>query len=592
MKASPPKRRKQQSKPLVTAKELAAFQKVASRPDHPGEKYALDCLAGKIPCGRYAQLAMKRHFLDLIKSKQSSYLYRFDRERAEHALQFFKFMVHSRGEWAGSPLVLDPWQQFLLWVSFGWVFKKNGLRRFRVVYVEVPRKNGKTTMASGVAAYLADADGEPGAEIYCVGADESQALRCFKEICFSIRKSAELSQRFKVFADSITIEETNSIIQPIAHNPDAVHSKNPSGAIIDETHAHKNDEVFDAMDTGRGSRREPMLFCISTAGSSMEGIGWELSARAKSCLDAVGSGDDPDEQFMAMVYCADQGDAWDDELTWRKANPGYGVSIKPEYFEEQKASCKRNPRKRRRFEQLHLNIWSQQYQKWLDITLWDKCAGAVPLKKLAARQVLAYAAGDLSARKDLCSVVLTFRWKKHWYVKAWHWITREALEIERPSRTQLNRWAEEGELQVEESRVIDQGNVFKRFRWIARKFNLAGVALDPWNAAWMMKRLDSAGVTVVEYPQRLPYFAPVCRLLEETLAEGNMSHGGSKLLRWQANHVAVKTDDNGNARPTRKGSADKIDGIIGMLMAMGLWQKLNGEDDEEGGYTPQSSAIV
>lgn len=583
---------KPKKKQIVTAKQLAAFRQAASSPTHPGEAYALAALAGKIPVGRYALLAMKRHFLDLIESKKKSYPYRFDRQRAEHALDFFKFMVHSRGEWAGKPLTLDPWEQFLVWVLFGWVLKSNGLRRFRISYCEIPRKNGKTTLAAGVGAYLADADGEPGAEVYCVGADESQAQRCFKEISFSIRKSPELNKRFKVYTNSIVVEETNSIIEPIAHNPDAVHSKNPSGAIIDETHAHKNDEVFDAMDTGRGSRREPLLFCISTAGSSKEGIGWELSARAKSCLDAVGSGKDADDRFFAMVYSADQGDRWDDEVTWRKANPGYGISIKPEYFEEQKAACRRNPRKRRRFEQLHLNIWSQQYQKWLDIDLWDKCAGAVPLKQLAGKQVLAYAGGDLSARRDLCSIVLAFRWRKRWYIKAWFWITREALEIERPSRTQLVRWAEEGKVFVEESRVIDHGKVYKRFAWIARKFNLAGVALDPWNAAWMMKKLDSIGVTVVEYPQRLPYFAPVCKLLEETLAEGSMSHGGAELLRWQANNVAVKTDDNGNARPTRKGSADKIDGIISLLMAMGLWQKLNGEDDDSSGYNPESSAIV
>lgn len=597
MVARPPNKPKRATKrsgaqSKLSAKLLKRYRRAAVDPNHPGEAYALACLAGKIPCGSYAKKAMRRHFEDLIKSKTKSFAYRFDRARAEHALQFFTFLVHSRGEWAGKQLILDPWQQFIIWCIFGWVSKKTGYRRFRIAYIEIPRKNGKTTTAAGVAAYLADADGEPGAEVYLVGADESQAERCFKEIVFTIRKSPELAKRFKPYADSIVIEETNSFIQYIAHNPDAVHSKSPSGAIIDEVHKHKNDEVFDAMDTGRGSRREPLLFCISTAGSTQEGIGWELSQRAKSCLDSIDTDTDHDDQFFAMVYCADDGDAWDDEITWQKANPGFGVSIKPEYFEEQRNTCKKNPRKRRFFEQVHLNRWTQQYHKWLDMELWDKNAGAVPLRSLAERQVLAYAGGDLSASRDLCSIVLGFRWKRRWYIKAWHWITREGLEIDRPSRTQLQYFAESGELQVEEGKVIDHRKIFRRFKWIVEKFNLAGVALDPWNAAWLMKALESVGVTVVKYPQRLPEFAPACRLLEEVLAEEALNHGGAGLLRLQASNVCVRTNDNGDSRPVRKGSSFKIDGIVSMLMAMGLWQRLNGEDDDAAGYSPSSSAIL
>lgn len=572
-------------KSLCTAKELKQFEKVASRPSHPGEIYALACLQGKIPCGEYALRAMKRHFLDLIKSEKKAYPYRFDHERAEHTLKFFSFMRHSRAEWAGQPLKLDPWQQFIIWCVFGWVGKKTGHRRFRTAYIEIPRKNGKTTMAAGVAAYLADADGEMGAEVFCVGADESQSLRCFNEIKFSVRKSPELAKRFRPFKDIITIDDTNSFIRPVAHNPDAIHGQNPSGAIIDETHKHKNDEVFDAMDGGRGARREPLLWCISTAGNRQEGIGYELNARARTCLDAVGTKWDPDERFFTIIYSADQGDDSFDELTWRKANPGFGISVKPEYLEEQMRTAKQNARKKRRFEQDHLNIWSQEYSKWLDVKLWDACAGKVPLKRFAREQIPLYIGGDLAARQDMCAIVALWRYEKHFYFKPWFWVTRESLEIQRPIRTQLMQWAEEGLIHVEDSRIIDQTLIWKRVNWLAKHFNLQAVALDPTNAAWMMKKLDRQGITVVEYTQKPSFFAQPCKLLEDTLAEEGLSHGGNPVLRWQAANVVVKTMDSGYVHVVKKAAREqtagqKIDGIIAMLQAMGIWQRINGEDDD------------
>lgn len=587
------KPRKRQERPKKAAKGRARPEKPARNQGadrsylHPAEAYARAALAGQIPCCAYALKAFQRHFDDLSRQSDFDFPYFFDEKRALHALNFFSVMRHWKGEWAGRPLILEPWQQFIIWCVFGWLEKTSGVRRFRVAYIEIPRKNGKTFIAAGVAVYLLDADGEPGAEVFCVAADEQQARRAFDDAVMTIRKNDELSERFRIMADCVTVEETNSVLAPLPHNADALHGKNPSGAIIDETHAHKDDEVFDVIDTGRGSRREPLLFCISTAGGRQEGLGWELSQRAKLCLDRHGT----DDRFFAIVYCADQGDPWDSEVTHRKANPNYGVSIKPDYFAEQVDACRKNARKRKRFEQLHLNVWSQIYVRWLDLEQWDRGARPVPLKWLARSKVLAYAAVDLSARRDLTCVALAFRRKGRWFLKTWHWITRESLEQERPAKTQLVRWGEEGLIHVTDERVIDHELIFKRVKWIAKRFNLVGVAVDPWNAAYLMKRLDNVGITVVEYPQRLQYFAPPCRLLEEVLAERKLAHGGNPVLRWQAGHVAVKSDDNGNLRPTRKGSADKIDGIVATLMAMGLWQRLTG-DDEDGAYSPNSSAIL
>ena len=261
------------------------------------EKYIDDVVAGRVVACHWVQQAAQRHIDDLREGGQRGLV--FDRDAAEHALKFFTILKHSKGEWAGRPIELEPWQQFLLWVLFGWK-KDDGTRRFRTAYIEVARKNGKSTIGAGVGLYLLAADGEPGAEIYSAATKRDQARITHLEAVRMVRASPMLRKRIRTFRDNLNIGGTASKFEPLGADADTLDGLNIHGAIIDEIHAHKTREVWDKIDTATGARRQPLMFGITTAGYDRQSLCWTLNEYTKKILDRV-IDDDSDQLCLGQA---------------------------------------------------------------------------------------------------------------------------------------------------------------------------------------------------------------------------------------------------------------------------------------------------
>lgn len=342
-------------------------------------RYMDDVLAGRLPACRWVGLAIERHLLDLERAGSGDL--RFDHDAATRAIRFFDFLRHSKGEWAGQVVRLEPWQMFVLWVLFGWK-RADGLRRFRTAYLEVARKNGKSTLASGVGLYLLDADGEPGAEIYTAATKRDQARITHSEATRMVKASPFLRRRIRAFKDNLHVESTASKFEPLGRDADSMDGLNIHGAIVDEIHAHRTRDVWDVLETATGARRQSLMFGITTAGFNRQSLCWELHEYTQKVLDRIID----DETFFGVIYTIDEGDDWRDERAWAKANPNLGVSVKIDDLRRKALKAQEMPSALNSFLRLHLNVWTQAEKKWLDPERWRACAGHVDESGLRGRR--------------------------------------------------------------------------------------------------------------------------------------------------------------------------------------------------------------
>ena len=287
------------------------------RKEDPARAYIDDVLKGRIVAGRLVRLAVERHQRDLKTAKDRGL--RFDPKAAKRVLDFFGRLRHSKGEWAGQPFVLAPWQAFILWVVFGWM-RADGSRRFRTAYHEVSRKNGKSTLAAGVGLYLFAADQEAGAEVYTAATKRDQARIVHSEAVRMVASSPGLSRFITTFKDNLSLLRTGSKYEPLGADADTMDGLNISGAIIDELHAHPTRKVWDVIETGTGARRQPLLFAITTAGFDRHSVCWEQHDYGVKVLEGVIE----DDTFFAYIAALDPEDDWQDASVWIKANPNLG----------------------------------------------------------------------------------------------------------------------------------------------------------------------------------------------------------------------------------------------------------------------------
>jgi phage terminase large subunit-like protein len=281
------------------------------------EQYCEDVLGGRVVANRWVRLACERHRRDLVEGAGRGLW--FDQTAARVAVAFFGLLQHSKGEWAGTAVRLEPWQQFHLSLLFGWK-RADGLRRFRTFYLEVARKNGKTTEAAGVGLFLLTADGEAGAEVYAAATKRDQARILHSEASRMVLSSRPLAQAVTKYRDNLHVKGTASKFEPLGRDADSLDGLNVHGAIVDELHAHTNRDLWDVLDTATGARRQPIMFAITTAGYNRQSLCYEMHEYTKKVL----GGEVVDDSFLGLIYAIDEGDDWQDERVWVKANPNLG----------------------------------------------------------------------------------------------------------------------------------------------------------------------------------------------------------------------------------------------------------------------------
>lgn len=533
-------------------------------------------LDGTVIAGELIRLAVQRHVDDLREGPARGL--RFDPGKAEQAIEFFSYLKHSKGEWAGQAFTLEPWQMFTMWVVFGWM-NASGYRRFRTAYEEVPRKNGKSTKAAGVGLKLAFADGESGAEVYSAATKHDQALIVHGEATRMVRATPALAAKIQIYKNSLSRLETYQKYEPLGADEDTLDGLNVHAAIIDELHAHKTRGVFDLMETGTSARRQPLLFAITTAGTdqSEASVCWEQHVYSEQVLRKIIT----DDTYFAFIAAMDEGDDWQDERNWYKANPNLGVSKKLEYMRDQARKAKNMPAKLNSFLRLDLNKWTQQVSRWIDMLLWDANAGP-PIDEEALRGRLCYGGLDLSSVSDLTAWILLFPdpvdpdrvtiLPRLWCPEA---RLRKETDEDAPDRRrnpyadQYQAWERDGWLMTTPGNAIDYETVKAQILADAQTFQLQEVAVDRLFQGYQLSmQLADEGLTVAACGMGFMSMAGPCKEFERRLLEKRLHHGGHPVLKWMANNVAVREDPAGNLKPDKASSQGKIDGIIGILLAL------------------------
>lgn len=500
--------------------------------------------------------------------------YYFDPVAADRAVQFFeKRLVHVKGEWAGKPIYLQPWQkEEIIRPLFGWKHAKGelkGYRRFHRLWLELPKKNGKSALASGLGLLLTIYDQEAGAEVYSAAADEKQARIVYGDAVKMLRASKALLRFAVPGLKAITVARTGSFFVAVSSEAYSKHGINPHGIIIDEVHAHRTPDLIDTLVNGSTvARRQAMVVMITTAGWDQTSICWEYHKEALEVL----KDETVDEEQLVCIYAAEAEDDWRKPATWRKANPNLGVTITERGLRKEFERAMRKPRLQNQFKQLHLNVWTQQATVWLPMDKWDAHPGQVNLEEL--RGAKCWGGLDLSSTTDLSAFVLLFKMQEAFKLVPWFFIPRENIrEREEKDAVAYETWVKQGLIRATEGNVIDYNAIQAVVEDAAQLFDLQQVGFDPYNATQIVTnlsgKLDKPNQQVmVPVRQGMLSMSPPTKEFERLVLLGKMHHAGNPVLRWMANNAAVEQDSTGNIKPVKKSSTARIDGVVASIMAL------------------------
>lgn len=509
----------------------------------------------------------------------------FDVARVQRVLRALASFKHTKGRWAGMPMRLGqglaPWQ--VVWIIapvFGWVRWDDEVdavvRVIRTVWVEVPRKAGKSTIASGIGNTLLLADGEPGAEVYAAAGDKMQARRVFDDAKKMLLTSEHARAKVRALADVVVVPHTGGVFRVLSKIAEAAHGLNVSGAVIDEIHVHKSRHLVDAIETGTGARTQPLVVLITTADEAAEGsIYDEKHGYTRKCADRIVE----DPSHYGVIWAAEETDDPFAESTMRKANPGLGVSPSLSYLKKEAAKARTTPSYFPTYCRLHLNRRMRDTTRLIDLREWDACEDT-SLSLADAKGRPAYGGLDLSAVSDFTAawigvesqrpgVELELFWR--------HWVPEERVEhLERHLQVPLSRWIREGWVSATEGSVIDYAAVQRDILTDYRTLDVRRLSYDRMFAGQMVQEIDAElrGVDVVPVAQTFLGQSPSIKELQRLLGEEAVLHNGNPVARWMASVVESKDDGNDNLRlvkPDRKKSQARIDGIAAMTTGLDGW---------------------
>jgi phage terminase large subunit-like protein len=500
----------------------------------------------------------------------------FDPDRVDRVLKSFHLLRHTQGKWAGRPLDPDPWQvAYIIAPVFGYVRwddeAEGHVRIVRKLYVDVPRRNGKTTLSGGIAVYLMAADSEPGAQVYAAATSEKQARYTFDPIKTIAERAPALKGNVKAFTKKITHPASGSYFTVVSSVAEALHGANVHGGIIDELHVHKSPDLVETIETGTGSRRQPLVVIITTAD---EGKQESIYDRRRQYVEQLARGALHDPDTYGVVWGADETDDPFAEATWRKANPGYGVSPSAAYLRGAAAEAQQSPADLAKFLRLHLGIRTKQSTRFIRLEDWDGNAGMVDEEALRGRDT--WGGLDLASTSDLCALCWLFPNDEDGTLDAlWRfWTPEDNLKaLDKRTAGAASRWVREGWLTATPGNVADYDWIREQIRRDRDKFKVRSIGYDPWNASQLTNDLVSERAPMVKVRQGFATMSPVLKEIQRLVLQGTpeapaLRHGGHPVVRWCVDNLAVAMDPAGNVKPDKANSGDKIDGVSALATAM------------------------
>lgn len=553
------------------------------------EKYIDDVIKGRIITGKYAYLSVKRH-IDDLENHLDKGLY-FDKKAANHALKFYPlFLTHTKGrQFAGEKFELSPWEAFIAWVVYGW-FNADGTRRFNYVYIEVARKNGKSTFLSGTGLYMLEADGEPGSEVYSFATKEKQAKIILSEAMNMVKKSPSLNKRLIVYTANIHSDITFSKFEALGSDSKRQDGLNPHCGLNDEYHEHPDDGMFNVIKSAMGSRENPILFTITTAGTNKSGPCYQERNTCVKILEGILE----QENKFAIIYTLDEDDNWEDPKNWIKSNPNLNISISEKYLVNEYKDCKNNPSRINNFKTKNLNIWTNTNIMFIKDDDWMKC----DFKKLTEKDIIGrecYMGLDLASHVDINALSLYFPDDDINDIFIYFWVPEQKV-TDNQDKVDYRLWTDQGYLRTTPGNTIDVDFISNDILNIISKVDCKGFAYDRFKAHHGIIQNIAKGMNIdmdnenedsllSPFGQGFVSMSEPTKTFQELILGQKINHGGNPILRWMNSNVVITTDDAENIKITRRRSSGKVDGMISSVMAIGEWMTrvdLNSVYDDRG----------
>jgi phage terminase large subunit-like protein len=538
------------------------FAKVAAN-------YARDVVAGRLLACELVKRACERHLAGLRAQRTKEYPYKLDAAAATKVCRFVELLPHVKGKWArgGERLHLEPWQAFILANVFGWKRKRDGLRRYRRVYIEVPRKNAKSTTTAAVADYMLVADGEHGAEVYSGATTEKQAWEVFGPARLMVTQTPALREAYGVTAGAknLHVVSTASKFEPIIGKPGD--GASPSFAVTDEYHEHTTPEQYETMLTGMGAREQPIAWVITTAGADTAGPCYALRQQATDMLEGKVEYDD----LFALVYTIDADDDWTSPAAVRKANPNLGVSVSEEFLLTAQRRAISDPREQATFKTKHLNVWVTAAAPYFNAEAWKRLGDpSLDPSQFAGQRC--FLALDLASTQDVSGKIKLFRrmidGAEHFYAFGRFFIPQRATE--KPEQRHYAGWVESGHMIATPGDMTDYDYIEADIKDDATRHEVVQLGYDRWDASQVVTHVKGflGDDKVVQVPQTTEFLSHPMKTLSALIDAGRIHHTGDPVLAWMIGNVSAQVDRHDNVFPRKERAERKIDGAVALIVAL------------------------
>lgn len=529
------------------------------------DQYAHDAVDGKIVVCKWVRLACQRYLNDLEHGKERGLW--FDREAVEYRLAFYGECRHFEGEWAGQVIKPEPWQQFIKAQIYGWK-NEDGTRRFNLAYESVARKNGKSTDSATDGLFLGFYDDEPGAQVYSAATKYDQACIVHSAAINMVRKSPNLSRRIQILKNTLVCVQDSQKYVPIGQDSNTEDGLNVYGAIIDEYHAHPTAGIYSVLKSGRGARRQSLIYVITTAGFEKEYPCFELEKRGKRILE----GSEIDDTVFPIIYTLDDDDEPGDDSLWIKANPNLGVSKYKKTMLDDYREARSIPHLLNEFLTKHLNIWTESVTQWISAETWERNCDPVNEDGLLGRKC--YVGMDLSANGDLTAVVLCFPPiapnDKYKLLFRFYMPQDNMADREKREKKDYSMWVRDGWITATPGGYIDRNFIYAKMVDDSRKYDIQEIAYDPALSRDIVPLLLADGFNCVEFRQGFLSMAPAVKAFELAVLKGELAAGQNPVQKWMIACCEIITDAAGCGRivkPDRNRSGKHVDGPVAATMA-------------------------
>ena len=520
--------------------------------------------------GRHMRLAAKRFLKDLDRARDPGCPFEMSEWHVDDVCSFIELLPHVEGQWSTTTIGLEPWQVFILANVFGFRRRSNGARRFNTAYIEVARKNAKSTLSSGIALYCLSEEGETGPQVKTAATTGDQA-----RIVFDVAsKMASASTQYleargvEVWKNAVTCAETGGNMKPINAKASTQDGLNPHLTIIDELHAHKDRKLFDVLRSAQGARSNPLSWYITTAGYDLQTVCYEQRTLAAKILEGAVEAD----HYFAAIFSLDPDDDWRLERNWIKANPNYGVSIFPDKLREEVLEAKESPESEAEFKTKRCNIWLNSAATWLSLDAWDAAADPkITLDDLKGHRVAL--ACDMSNRDDMTAIVAVAEIDGEVRIVPRFYLPRDVIQERVIKGLGFYRtWVDAGVVTATDGDWIDAARIEEDIRAIADDLDPVQITFDTFGAGPdIASRLDADG-----YPASIRQYtaknvgAAALELEARVRRRSRLRHDGNPCLRWHASNAVVERRVDGSILPKKESpmSMNKIDGIAATVMAM------------------------